>query len=363
MSTTDALHQTAVHKTEALLFFTLLQLAVIVLAGRIGGLVARRVGQSTAVGEIIVGILLGPSLFGLLWPAGFDFVFRSAPPEPLTILSQIGLLLLMFQIGLEFDFSHLTEKRNRFAVMTVSITGLVAPFALGLAFGWLSAPALAQGADRIAYMLFVATSFSITALPILGRIMIEFDITRSVIGVITISAAAINDVVGWLLLAIVSALTVATLGGDGFSPGAFAINLGLVVAFVVGSWMLVRPPLKRVVRAFAPNAQRLPGMLLGIVLAGIFISGMTTYKLGIFAIFGGFMMGVLLHDEAGFVAAWKDKIGTFVEVFFIPIFFTYTGLRTDIGALASAQAWGWCVLVIALATLGKYGGCWIGARL
>ncbi len=120
---------TAVHQTETLLYFTLLQLTVIVLAGRVGGAVARRTGQSPAVGEIIVGILLGPSLFGLVAPALFGYVFRSAPPEPLTILSQIGLILLMFQIGLEFDFSHLTDARNRTAVTRVAASTLALPSA------------------------------------------------------------------------------------------------------------------------------------------------------------------------------------------------------------------------------------------
>ena len=118
---------TGVHKNESLLFYTLLELTIIVLAGRIGGGIARRVGQSPAVGEIIVGIMLGPSLFGLIAPENFAFVFRSAPPEPLQILSSLGLVLLMFQIGLEFDFRHLSERLNRAAVLRVSIACLVAP--------------------------------------------------------------------------------------------------------------------------------------------------------------------------------------------------------------------------------------------
>ncbi len=113
----------SVHKAEATLFFALLQLTVIILAGRLGGAVARRVGQSSAVGEIIVGILLGPSLFGLLAPDVFAYVFRSGPPEPMQVLSQIGLILLMFQIGIEFDFSHLTERDNRKAVTWVAAAG------------------------------------------------------------------------------------------------------------------------------------------------------------------------------------------------------------------------------------------------
>ncbi len=356
----------AVHQAEVMLFFTLLQLAVIVLAARLGGLLAQRVGQSPAVGEIIVGILLGPSLFGLLAPDLFQTVFHSTPPAPMQMLSQIGLILLMFQIGLEFDFAHLTDRHNRRAVATIATAGMVAPFVLGFGFGYWTAPMLSPGIDPLATALFIATAFSITALPILGRMMIEFKITRLPIGVIAISAAAINDVIGWLLLALVTALTLAQ-----FSAAAFAGKVLLVAGFFAVWWWAVRPLMKRIIRRSQAGAVpvgekagrgKLTHNLLGILLAAIFISAMTTYQIGIFAIFGGFMMGVILHDEHELVDAWKERIGHFVMVFFLPIFFTYTGLRTHIGSLDSAAAWGWCVLLIALATLGKFGASYLAAR-
>jgi len=344
-----------------------LQLTVIVLAGRLGGEIAHRVGQSPAVGEIIVGILLGPSLFGLLAPELFEYVFRSTPPAPMQMLSQIGLILLMFQIGLEFDFAHLTERHNRRAVTYIASASMLVPFALGFGFGYATAPLLSPGVDPLASALFIATAFSITALPILGRMMIEFKITRLPIGVIAISAAAINDVIGWLLLALVTALTLAA-----FSPAAFALKVLLVAGFFLVWWFLVRPLMKRIIRASQSGAPppgekagrgKLTHNLLGIVLAGIFISAITTYQLGIFAIFGGFMMGVILHDEHELIEAWKERIGHFVMVFFLPIFFTYTGLRTHVGSLDSAAAWGWCGLLILLATLGKFGASYLAARL
>lgn len=356
----------AVHHTEALVFFTLVQLTVIILAARLGGEVAQRLRQSPAVGEIVVGILLGPSLFGLLAPAAFDFVFRSAPPEPMQMLSQIGLILLMFQIGFEFDFAHLLERRHRRAVAYVATASMVLPFALGFGFGFVTAPLLSPGVNPLASALFIATAFSITALPILGRMMIEFKITHQPIGVIAISAAAINDVVGWLLLALVTALALAQ-----FSAAAFALKLSLVAGFFLAWWFLVRPAMKRLIRISqtgpVPVGEKagrgkLTHHLLGVLLAAIFISAITTYAIGIFAIFGGFMMGVILYDEHEMIAAWRERIGHFVTVFFLPIFFTYTGLRTNIGSLASAEAWGWCLLLIALASLGKFGGSYIAAR-
>jgi Kef-type K+ transport system membrane component KefB len=348
---------TGVHATELLLFFILMQLTVIVLAGRIGGALAQRWGQSTAVGEIIVGILLGPSLFGLIAPDLFHYVFRSAMPEPMQMLSQVGLLLLMFQIGLEFDFGHLVHARNRKAVLAIAVATLAAPFILGLVFGYFSAAALSPGVDRLTTALFVATAFSITALPVLGRIMIEMNIQRTELGVIAISAAAFNDVAGWLMLAVVSALAV-----SGFDGVSFAGKLGLLAAFLVFSWFVVRPVAKRLLRAFETPGGHLGGNRMVILLALAFLCGMATYQLGIFAIFGGFMAGVLLHDDRRLVAAWNERVGQFVIVFFLPIFFTYTGLRTEIGSLDTVAAWGWCLLLILLATAGKFGGAYAAAR-
>ncbi len=349
--------QTSIHQTEALLFFTLLQLVVIVLTARLAGEIAVRISQSRAVGEIIAGLVLGPSLFGLLFPEIFGYVFRSVPSEPMTILSQIGLILLMFQIGLEFDFSHLRANHNRNAVLHISAAGLAAPFSLGLLFGYLSGPYLAPDINRLGYSLFVATAFSITALPTLGRILMELGLTRTRVGVIAISSAVINDVAGWLMLAVVTALTVSQ-----FSAAGFTVKIALIGTYVAFCWWVVRPLLLRLLFRCKVTAQNLSPNLLGIMIGAIFVSGMATYHLGIFAIFGGFMMGVLLHDQPLFVQAWREKVGQFVLVFFLPIFFTYTGLRTDINSLDSLALWAWCLLLLALATIGKFLACYVAAR-
>jgi K+:H+ antiporter len=277
--------QSTVHKTELLLFFTLFQLTVIVLAARLFGHLAERAGNSRVVGEIVAGILLGPSLFGLLWPQGFDAVFRSVPPEPMTILSQVGLILLLFQIGMEFDFTHLREVRNRQAVVLIALVGEVLPFALGFGFGQLSAEQLFPQGNPLSYSLFCGTAFSITALPVLGRIMLDLGLHRTRIGTVAISAAAINDVVGWLLLASVSALAVAR-----FSGRSLAFKVALLATFIVVCWWIVRPLLTKLIRHFGATRSNLPPDLLAILLAAVFVAGMTTYAIGIFAIFGGFMM-------------------------------------------------------------------------
>jgi Kef-type K+ transport system membrane component KefB len=348
------------HQTEAILFLILLQLTIIVIAGRVGSLIALRVGQSAAVGEIVVGLLLGPSLFGALAPHAFDYVFRSAPPGPMQILSQIGLIFLMFQIGLEFDFAHLRSAQNRTTTLAVAIACIVLPFGFGLAVGYYAAPILSPSAPPFASALFVAVALSITALPILGRMLIELGMTRHPLGVIAISAAAINDVVGWLLLAMVTALV-----SSAFEWSSFALRVLCVIGFAILSFLIVRPLMKRFVGRYRETLRRSNEMdptLMGGVLAAMFLSAMATYQLGIFAIFGGFLMGVLLHDEPELVQAWRASVGRFVLVFFLPIFFTYTGLRTNIGGLNTPALWGWCALIVALATLGKYGGAWLAAR-
>jgi K+:H+ antiporter len=350
--------QISVHQTENLLFYTLLQLIIIILAARGGGQLARKVGQPRVVGEIIAGLLLGPSLFGQLAPDISNYVFHSVSSDPITIISQIGLILLMFQIGMDFDFSHLRNWHSRTAVTMISFSGILCPFTLGIIVGQTSAPYLAPNVDPMLYSLFLATAFSITAVPVLGRIMMEFGLTRTQVGTLAISAAAVDDVTGWLLLAIISALSVAH-----FSVTETLYQLSALLVYIGVCWWGVRRLLRWLCNRFEIKHQRLPQNLTAIILIMIFISGMCTYKIGIFAIFGGFMLGVLVHDQHQFVAAWKKTIGDFVIVFFLPVFFTYTGLRTDIQGLDTLTLWQWCGMMIFFATLGKFGGAYLAARM
>jgi len=354
---TPVLAAPSVHETEKLVSFTLVQLVAILVAARLSGRVARLLGQPRVVGEIIGGLVLGPSLFGRLFPDQFDFIFKSISSVPLIILSQIGLALLMFQIGLEFDFSHLREKQNRNTMLGVSVAGIVLPFAFGWWVAASSHAVLAPAVNPLGYRLFVAVAMSITAIPILGRIMMELGITKTPLGVIAITAAAINDVVGWILLAVVSALTMSE-----FSAQTFILKLVLLAAFLLISLFVVRPLLKKLINAFKPTNESLPHDLLAIIIGLVFIYGLITYSLGVFVIFGGFILGMLLHDEPEFVAAWKKTVSHFVSVFFLPIFFTFTGLRTNVNGLDSLALWGWCLVIIGAATFGKFFGCAFAGR-
>jgi len=347
----------SVHETELLVSFTIVELIAILIAARLAGKIAHWLGQPRVVGEIVAGLLLGPSLFGRLFPNQFAFVFHSISPMPLIILSQIGLCLLMFQIGLEFDFTQLKEKSNRTAVTAISIAGIALPFLLGWIVAVLSQPVLAPAINPLGYRLFIAVALSITAIPILGRLMMELGSTRTKLGVIAITSAAINDLVGWTLLAIISALTAAQ-----FSVGRFSIQIGLLILYLLFWIFVFRPLLNRAIKAFGLQNEQLPHDLMALMLVVIFVSGLITFQLGVFVIFGGFIAGMMLHDNARLVAAWKKSVSHFVTVFFLPIFFTFTGLRTNIQGLNSTELWGWCGIIVAAATVGKFVGCGAAAH-
>jgi Kef-type K+ transport system membrane component KefB len=352
-----AVATSSVHETEKLVFFTLVQLIAILAVSRVGGKVARLLKQPIVVGEIVGGLIMGPSLFGRFFPDQFAFVFKSIPPFPMIILSQVGLALLMFQIGLEFDFSHLRDKKTRVTVTSISVAGILLPFALGWLLGGWSHEFLAPGINPLGYRLFLAVALSITAIPVLGRIMMELGIHRTRLGAIAITAAALDDVVGWTLLAIVSALATAE-----FSFSTFATQVTLLLAYFALCHFFLRPLLHRMVNAMLGEKETLSHDLMAIIIMCIFISGLITYKLGVFVIFGGFIVGVMLHDHPRFVAAWKTSVAHFVTVFFLPIFFTFTGLRTNIHGLDSLALWGWCAALIGAAMFGKFAGCSLAAR-
>ncbi len=349
--------QSSVHHIENLLFFTLLQLSIIIVTARLAGIAARKVGQPAAVGEMIAGLMLGPSLLGALFPETFKWLFKSVSAEPVTIISQIGLVLLMFQIGLDFEFGHLKNKNNRKALIGISIGSIALPFVCGFALGWISHESLAPTISKIPYCLFAAVALSITAVPIMGRILREFGLTVHPVGVIAITAAAVNDVVGWFLLTVIAALALSQ-----FNPASSALQLGMIVAFLLVCWFVVRPLLRSWLSRFNITADSLPASSMTTMLAVTMIAGICTYKLGVFAIFGGFIIGTLVHDHPHFAEAWRKQVGQFVLVFFLPIFFTFTGLRTNIVGLDSLEAWLWGGAYFFVAVATKLVGSYLGAR-
>jgi K+:H+ antiporter len=347
----------SVHAIENLLFVTLLQLIVMIAAARIGNQLLRALGQPGVVGEIVAGLVLGPSLFGHFFPDASVFMFGDKPSTPITVISQVGLVLLMFQIGTDFEFGHMSKPRIRNGTFGIAAASVAIPFALGFAIGQVSAPLLAPGIDSLTYSLFFGVGVAITAVPILGRILREFNLTRTEIGVVAISAAAINDVIGWVMLAAISAYASAH-----FSFSSVGFQFGGIVVLLLAAWFILRPLVNWVLARLPIFDGELPPNLMTIVICMIFVMGICTYKLGIFTIFGGFLAGLLFHHDKKFVEAWRGQVGKFVMVLFLPVFFTYTGLRTNVLGLVNWSDWQWLGVVLVASILGKIVPVYFAAR-
>ena len=349
---------TSTQRTELLVISTLIQLVIMIGAARIMNLAFRRLGQPGVIGEMVPGLLLGPSLFGHFLPKFSIAIFGAQPSQAIVILSQIGLMLLMFQIGMNFELDHLREARARRGLVPVAAASVLVPFALGVGIGHISAPIfVGQGAATV-YGLFCGVALAITALPILGRILTQYRIMDHELGSLAIGAAAINDIVGWLLLASVSAVATAT-----FTPSKSIAQIAGVLAFAAFCALVLRPAARALLRRFPVEGGEIPPTLMAIVLCGVFTIGMCTYSLGIFTIFGGFAAGLLVQHDASFIAAWRRQVGTLVLVFFLPIFFTFTGLRTNLLGLTSGTDWTWLLIFVAAAILGKIIPVFVACRL
>lgn len=353
-------------QVEQLMLPLLWQLALIIIAARAVGVLFRKFGQPEVVGEITAGLLLGPSFFGLFFPEWSRAIFQpevqGLPPGTLhwifTVISQIGLVLLLFLVGMEFDFGHLKVVGASTAV--ISLSGIVVPFGLGMLLAWSFFPVVfpdnGNGASFWGFALFLGTAMAITALPILGRMMVEWDIPRTRLAVVTITAAAIDDAAGWILLAGVAAGVT-----TGFELKQSLVMVLSALAFGLAMVFLVRPCLKRILPWFLKDGE-LSVTGLAVILTLLFLSAIATNLIGVFGIFGAFLFGACLCDERELRLAVQKRLRDFVTAFFLPIFFAYTGLRTNIGMLDTWQLWGVAAAVIGASIVGKAAGCGLAAR-
>lgn len=352
---------------EKLLLPLLWQLALIVLAARVMGWLFRKIRQPEVMGEIFAGLLLGPSFLGALFPGISDAVFRpeieGVPPGTLhwifVSISQIGLILFLFLVGMEFEFGHLKELG--LATGIISLAGIVVPFTLGILLSCWIHPQLFHGTAREvpfwAFALFLGTAMSITALPVLGRMLVEWNLTRTRLAVVTITAAAFDDATGWILLAGVAAFV-----GTGFEWSNSAWMILETLLFGLVMIFLVRPVLKKCIpHMMAGSEITVTG--LGLILVLLFLSAIATNLIGIFAIFGAFLFGACLCDEDAFRISIQRRLRDFVTAFFLPVFFAYTGLRTKIGTLDSVELWMIAGVVILASIFGKIVGCGLASRL
>lgn len=354
-SAVDAvLHRLGEHASEPLghLF---IQLLVIIIASRLMGMLFARCGQPSVVGEMAAGILLGPSLFGMLTPDVFQFVFPPTSLGVLKLLSQVGVCLFMFAVGMELDVGHVRRKAD--AAVVVSHASIVFPYFLGVLLAYFLYSSLAQpGAGFTAFALFMGISMSITAFPVLARILQERGLTKTFLGSTAITCAAVDDVTAWSILAFVVAIARST------SLGATAVNLVLVVAFIAVMIWVVRPLLPRWLgRAQLEREEPTKGVMATVVCV-VVGAALCTEVIGIHALFGAFLAGAIMPETGGFRHKLSVRVENFSSVLLLPLFFAFTGLRTQVGLLNDVQGWLLCLGIIGVATLGKLGGSALAAR-
>lgn len=334
----------------------LLQIAVILLTARVVGWLFRRIGQPQVVGEMVAGIMLGPSLLGAVWPAGSAVLFPPTGLDALNALSQIGLLLFMFLVGLEFDPARL-RGRGDAAVLT-SHASILAPFLFGTALALWTYPRFSDASVPFAgFALFSGAAMSVTAFPVLARILVERDLQRTRIGSMAIACAAVDDVSAWSLLAIVVIVVRASA-----APVPLWVTVGGAVCYLALMIFVVRPALRGLDRAFAKRG-RVTQDMIAVIAFALLLSAWTTEWLGIHALFGAFALGAVMPKNPKLVAAIGDRLEDLTVVVFLPLFFAFTGLRTQMGLLHGQAAWTAFGLILAAAVGGKLGASAVASRL
>jgi len=333
----------------------LLQLIVIVASARLFGALFRRLGQPAVVGEIVAGVALGPSVLGAAAPQLSGFLFEASSLTTLKLFAEIGVVLFLFVVGLELDLTSLRKMAH--TAVVVSQASIVVPFGLGVALSLFLYRELAPpGATFLAFALFIGIAMSITAFPVLARILSERRLTGTHLGNTAITCAAVNDVTAWMILAVV----VAAVGTGGFRPAAATVAWTL--AFSIAMVWLVRPRLARLLARAKGDALSGRTAMTG-ALVFLLASALATESIGIHALFGAFLAGAVIPRAAGLREALTLRLEELTSVLLLPLFFAFTGLRTDIGLLNDSRGWLLCGLIVIVATVGKLGGTLFAARL
>ncbi len=333
----------------------LLQVLIVIGLSRLMGLVCRGIKQPLVIGEIIAGIMLGPSLLGLIAPNVMTALF---PPETLSylnVLSQIGLIFFMFLIGLELNPKYLSGQLEK--AILISHVSIIVPFALGISTALILYPIVSNNSVSFtAFALFLGSALSITAFPVLARIITENNLQGTRLGTLALTCAAVDDVTAWCLLALAIAVT-RTNSISGAFPTIIASILYIILMATAGRWLLQK------LSIHYQRTGRLTQWVLAWIYMGVVASALITELIGIHLIFGAFLVGAVMPKDPGLVREIAEKTEDFVLIFLLPIFFAYSGLRTEIGLLNRPELWLLCGLVIAVAIIGKYVGTYVAARV
>lgn len=342
------------HNLKHPLAILLGQIITIIVVARFFGWMFRKIGQPSVIGEIIAGIVLGPSLVGMYFPEFSAALFPVDSLGNLQFLSQIGLILFMFVIGMELDLKVLKNKANDAVV--ISHASIVIPFALGVGLAYYIYYRFAPvGVEFLSFSLFMGIAMSITAFPVLARIVQERGIHKTRLGTIVITCAAADDITAWCILAAVIAIVKA---------GSFVSSLyviGMAVAYVLLMLLVVRPFLKRIGDLYGSKS-KLNKPVVAIFFLTLIISAYTTEVIGIHALFGAFMTGAIMPDIAKFRAIFIDKVEDVAVILLLPLFFVFTGLRTQIGLINDPFLLKVTGCIIGVAVVGKFLGSAIAAK-
>jgi Kef-type K+ transport system membrane component KefB len=334
----------------------LLQILLVLVTARVCGRLLSFLAQPQVIGEVLAGICLGPSLFQAVAPATHAFLFPPGSVARLYFLSQIGILLFMFIVGLEVDIKIFRTKAR--SAIVISIASIVVPLALGTALAmFLFQEYGSPEKGRPAFLLFMGIAMSITAFPVLARIIHiqEQGLARTPVGTLAITCAAVDDVTAWCLLALVVGLVQSGSGMGAVTTITLSLLYSLFMLFVA------RPFLRQRL-AVTPVAQPLPGGLLASVFIALLLSAWMAELIGIHALFGAFLIGVTLSEQNHLKDRLIAGLQDITAVILLPLFFAFTGLRTQIGLLDDLRSWLVCGLVLFVAIAGKFGGATIAAR-
>jgi Kef-type K+ transport system membrane component KefB len=338
------------------LFQLVLQIAVILVAARVVGFLFQKINQPQVMGEMVAGILLGPSLLGWLAPGISAALFPPVSLAYLNALSQVGLVVFMFVVGLALNPSEL-HGYGHAAVLTSHVS-IVAPFCLGGLTALYLYPRLSDdGVTFTGFALFMGAAMSITAFPVLARILTERGLVRSRMGTLAIACAAVDDVTGWCILAYIVVLVRVTHA----SRSAW-VTIGGSILYVLVMLFVVRRLLPAFERAFRKRGE-LSDNLVAVIVVLVLVSALATEWLGIHLLFGAFLMGAIMPKTPDFVSYLLHKFESVTVVLLLPLFFAFTGLRTRIGVGGGRAIWFYSALVIVVAITGKLGGSMFAARL
>jgi Kef-type K+ transport system membrane component KefB len=332
----------------------LLQIVVILTAARVLGWIFRAIHQPQVIGEMVAGILLGPSLLGWLAPGISGALFPPTSLNLLNAISQVGLIVFMFLVGLEFNPKNLRGKEHT-AVVT-SHASIIFPFLLGSALALYLYPKLSDdGVKFTHFALFMGTAMSITAFPVLARILRERNLVQTPLGALAISCAAVDDISAWIILA-----GVVLLVRSSSSASPLWLALILAITFIGAMLFVVRPLARRIEVAYHKRGKLTQDML-ALSFLIVMMSAWVTELLGLHALIGAFLAGVVMPKGEAFVQALLGKLEYICVVLLLPLFFAFTGLRTRVGLVQGGEMWFYCLLICAVAIAGKFGGATLAA--